>query len=483
VISTPLTSRTLLLASSALAAGLVLSGVLWPERAQATLLALVPVLIALGGLAWRIARSMAALERQADELRRARDALQAITDSLPARISRFDRNERVLFANRYCGEVYGCPVGQLLGRTVREVRGEAAYAVVQPQIARVLRGEHVRHEHVMTVDGEPRSFQQELIPEFADDGSVRGFCAISFDVTERRRTEDALTSSEQRLRDIADNLPVLISYIDREQRLQYANETFRRWLDANPQDAIGRPLVEVLGAAAMEERQPFLARALSGETVAFDATLLCAGTQRELHITYLPDADVDGTVRGVYALCSDVTPMKQVERRLDLLAREDPLTGLPNRREFDERLAAAMARCRRVARPLALLFLDVDKFKSVNDRLGHAAGDEVLRFFARQLCSVVRETDTVARLAGDEFVVILEGLQGADEASAVAQKLLDAVRAPMLLAGEALHLSGSLGLALYDGDDRTPARLLAQADQALYAAKEAGRNTWRRAVS
>jgi PAS domain S-box-containing protein len=309
VISTPLTSRTLLLASSAVAAGLVLSGVLWPERAQAALLALVPVLIALGGLAWRIARSMAALERQADELRRARDALQAITDSLPARISRFDRDERVLFANRYCGEVYGCPVGQLLGRTVREVRGEAAYAVVQPQIARVLRGEHVRHEHVMTVDGEQRSFQQELIPEFADDGSVRGFCAISFDVTERRRTEDALTLSEQRLRDIADNLPVLISYIDREQRLQYANETFRRWLDANPQDAIGRPLVEVLGAAAMEERQPFLARALSGETVAFDATLRRAGTQRELHITYLPDADVNGTVRGVYALCSDVSPM------------------------------------------------------------------------------------------------------------------------------------------------------------------------------
>lgn len=435
-----------------------------------------------GGLLWqRALRPLAVLARDADELRRARDALQAITDALPARISRFDREQRVLFANRYCGEVYGCRVEELLGRTVRDVRGEAAYATVRPQIERALRGEHVRHEHVLEVDGRPRNFQQELIPEFAEDGSVRGFCAISFDVTERRRTEDALASSEQRLRDIADNMPVLISYIDREQRLQYVNETFRRWLGTNPQEAIGRPLVEVLGAAAMQERIRHLERALRGETVSFDAELQHGGTQRELHITYLPDVAGDGTVCGVYALCSDITPMKQAQRRLDRLARADALTGLPNRREFDERLAAAMARCRRAVRPMALLFLDVDKFKAVNDRLGHAAGDEVLRFFARQLCGAVRETDTVARLAGDEFVVILEGLQGVDEAPAVAQKLLDAVQAPMVLGGEALHVSGSLGLALYDGDARSPARLLAQADQALYAAKEAGRNTWRRA--
>ena len=433
-------------------------------------------------LLWRrLFSPMAALRHEADELRRARDALQAIADCLPARISRFDREQRVLFANRYCGEVYGCRVDELIGRTVLEVRGEAAYAAVRPQIERALRGERVRFEHVLPVDGRPRSYQQELIPEFAADGSVQGFCSISFDVTDRRRTEDALVSSEQRLRDIADNMPVLISYIDREQRLQYVNETFRRWLGTSPQEALGRPLAEVLGAAAMQERMRFLERALRGETVTFDAELRHGDTQRELHITYLPDVAGDGTVNGVYALCSDITPMKLVERRLDLLARADALTGLPNRREFDERLAAAMARCRRAARPMALLFLDIDKFKAVNDRLGHAAGDEVLRFFARQLCGAVRETDTVARLAGDEFVVILEGLQGADEAPSVAQKLLDAVQAPMVLGGEMLHLSGSLGLALYDGDARTPERLLAQADEALYAAKEAGRNTWRRA--
>jgi len=128
---------------------------------------------------------------------------------------------------------------------------------------------------------------------------------------------------------------------------------------------------------------------------------------------------------------------------------------------------------------MALLFLDVDHFKAVNDTFGHAAGDEVLRAFAAQLAGAVRQTDTVARLAGDEFVVILEALTRSEEALHVAQKIVQAVNRPFDGAGPVRQVSASLGLALHDGGDSTPAQLLARADAALYDAKAAGRNTFR----
>jgi len=434
-------------------------------------------------LMWRAGR----FETEAELRRCSEQRLRAIADNMPARISQFDRQQRVLFANRYCGRVYGCTPESLVGKTVLEVRGAAAHARVQPFIERALAGEHARHEHALQVDGVLRHYQQDFTPDLAADGSVQGFCSIAFDVTERRQAELALASSEKRLRDIADNLPVLISYIDAEWRLQFVNATVQRWLGVSPAQVTGRLLAEVLGDEAMRERRPYVLRAMAGETVSFESTLPQEAAHdhvaRELHITYLPDMAADGTVAGVYALCSDVTPMKQVERRLDQLSRVDPLTGLPNRRELEDQLQAAMARCRRLDRTMALLFLDVDNFKCINDSLGHAAGDEVLKGFAQRLCGAVRETDTVARLAGDEFVVLLEALSAPAEAESVAQKILDAVQVPMRLGGCTHHVSTSLGITLYDGDARTPALLLAQADAALYAAKTAGRNTWRMAAA
>jgi diguanylate cyclase (GGDEF)-like protein len=170
--------------------------------------------------------------------------------------------------------------------------------------------------------------------------------------------------------------------------------------------------------------------------------------------------------------------MKLVEQNLEELALVDSLTGLPNRRQFERRLQEALDRGRRDARPMALMFLDVDRFKEINDSFGHGAGDEVLRQFAQRLRGSVRAVDTVARLAGDEFVVILEGLRARDEAAAVATKIGLALREPILVQGRAFRVTSSIGVAFSESADASAASLVAKADEALYRAKRAGRDTF-----
>jgi len=291
-----------------------------------------------------------------------------------------------------------------------------------------------------------------------------------------------LEANERRLRTITDNLPALIAYIDHEQRVLFANATYREWMGMAPDAMMGRTMRELLTPAAYAGREPHILAALVGERCVFEAEHALHDIERTLQITYLPDVREDGSVAGFYALSADVTTMKLVERHLEQLSRVDMLTGLPNRRQFEERLDQAIARAARSGRTLALMLLDVDKFKQINDTLGHGAGDAVLKTVASRLSGCVRVTDTVARLAGDEFVIVLEGLNHRDEADGVARKILRAVREDTEAGDRVLQLSTSIGIAFYRGGPVSPPALVAQADAALYEAKSAGRNTFRRAA-
>ena len=290
-----------------------------------------------------------------------------------------------------------------------------------------------------------------------------------------QRTEE-LVSSEQRLRTITDNLPVLISYIDHEHRMTFCNGTFREWLGIDPVTVIGKPIEQIIGPELYAQRRINMDKVLAGERVVFDLTSTALGIRRCLHTTYIPDRRKDGTVVGFYTLSSDVTAMKEVEEKLILLARHDTLTGLPNRQQLDEKLSEAIKRSRRQQIPLALLFLDIDFFKKVNDTFGHSAGDDVLREFSTRLQRAVRTTDLVARFAGDEFIIILEGVHNVLEAETIAQKILDAMRPQFLTGRHALALTTSIGIAFTERCEVSPQELMAQADQALYACKEEGRN-------
>ena len=181
-------------------------------------------------------------------------------------------------------------------------------------------------------------------------------------------------------------------------------------------------------------------------------------------------------MRGFYAMTFDITELQNTQAQLELLARVDGLTGLPNRRQFDERIAEAMTRSRRTKQAMAVVFLDIDHFKSINDSIGHAGGDAVLREFARRLRACVRATDTVARLAGDEFVVLLDGIDGGSAFGRLAEKIVACIHPPFQVEGKALTVTTSAGMAVYEGGSQDAAEVLSLADAALYKAKKQGRD-------
>lgn len=187
--------------------------------------------------------------------------------------------------------------------------------------------------------------------------------------------------------------------------------------------------------------------------------------------------DTEGRISNYVGVFADISRIKESEQRLVHLAHHDALTGLPNRLLFNDRLEHALQRERRLGRAIGLLFLDLDRFKNINDSLGHAVGDELLKQVAERLLNSVRAEDTVARLGGDEFTVILEGLQNATEASRVAEKILQRFAQPFNLRGNDFFVTSSIGISLFPRDGKNVESLVKHADAAMYRAKEYGRNT------
>lgn len=188
--------------------------------------------------------------------------------------------------------------------------------------------------------------------------------------------------------------------------------------------------------------------------------------------------DEQGAITHFVGVFSDISNTKAAQERIDFLAHHDALTGLPNRSLLRERLGHALSTRRRGAQALGLLFIDLDRFKTVNDTLGHPAGDELLSEAGRRMSSVLRESDTLARIGGDEFVLLLEAPAGAEDAARVARKLLKVMSAPAEIAGHALVVTASIGISLYPNDGEDPDILIRHADRAMYEAKQQGRNNF-----
>jgi diguanylate cyclase (GGDEF)-like protein/PAS domain S-box-containing protein len=409
--------------------------------------------------------------------------IRTITDNLPALVSHVDASLRYTFVNAHVRALHGD--AEPVGRLMADVRGIDDFRMVEPYVQRVLAGEAVTFEKTgySTRGTSQNWYQSHYIPDRDTDGVVRGFYAMTFDVTERKRAEIRSVESEQRLRGLTDNVPALLTELDRDERVVFCNGRYESWLGIPPASIINRPIREAVGEAHYEMRKPLLARAFAGEVVSFEQTAKLLVGERTLQTTYLPQRNAHGEVVGLYILANDVSDLKQKQMQLDTLAREDALTGLPNRRSFEERVGEAMARSRRSGNPVCLLFLDIDYFKSINDSLGHAAGDAVLKEFGRRLKASVRETDVAARYAGDEFVILLEDIAGPHEAQLVAGKVLATMRPAFVLSSRTLQVTTSIGIALSEQEDEDFASLMASADSALYAAKKDGRNRFMMAAS
>ncbi len=424
-------------------------------------------------------RMAAALEERAHALAVSQKQVREIADHIPARVAYIDRDERYRFVNRYSG-ISGMRADEMLGRTVREVRGDAMYEQLAPHLRRALGGEANVLELTLEVDGRTTHLRIDHVPARDAAGEVDGVYAFTQDVTERKQAELEVVRSERRLVTITDNLPALVCYVDPESRFRFCNRAFEKWLRRPTKTLIGQRFQDVMPADTAAQFQNRMAEGLAGKLCEYEVNAAMPGGRSVwLQAIFIPDVDDrTGAVRGLYGMVHNVTAAKEAEHRLTRLAQFDTLTGLPNRHQFSEKLATALQSAEETGTPMALMFLDIDHFKQVNDRYGHGGGDALLKDFAQRLAECVRPTDAVARLAGDEFVILLEGLHSDDEPQFVARKIIAAVEKPFLVDDCYLKVTSSIGIAMrvFETD---ASMLMKRADEALYEAKRAGRNTFR----
>jgi diguanylate cyclase (GGDEF)-like protein/PAS domain S-box-containing protein len=310
-----------------------------------------------------------------------------------------------------------------------------------------------------------------------------------------RRTaeaEAARRESEERLRLVADNVPALISYVDRDLRYRFSNRTYDDWFGIEHEKMHGRTVAEVFGEEAYGRMRQNIEQVLAGAPVEFEFATGEGGRRRTLQVACVPHLGADGEVIGFYMLAADVSPLKRAQedlrfaaiqlqhdaRRLEFLAHHDTLTGLPNRAMFADRAREAVAHARRHGKTAALLFLDLDNFKQVNDSLGHDVGDSLLKIIASRLRASVRGEDFIARIGGDEFCVLLQNIAEPREAAAVAQKLLHELGKPYRIGAHQIESGASIGIACVPQDGEDVATLLRLADAAMYRAKDLGRGRY-----
>lgn len=401
--------------------------------------------------------------------------LRLVADSVPALLAYYELPSlRCVFANEGYATYNGHTVSSILGKTVREAIGEPAWEVIRPHVERVMQGERVKYTREQTLpNGEVRIIEVSLTPHIGlaqgKPGQLGSFVLIN-DITHHWLAEQAVRESEERMRKFSLATEEAIVF-HRQGLVVDFNDALTRLLGYTLDDARGQPTLSFLSDEYRSAAEEYIRE---GREDPYEATVRHKdGRPIPVEIVGKTMPAQDGTYR--IAVLRDISARKQAQERVEFLALHDSLTHLPNRRHLMDRMADALAAAQRKRARSALLFIDLDHFKTVNDSLGHEAGDLLLCEVARRLTNSVRASDLLARVGGDQFVVVLPDIHNRADAATVADKLLQDVRAVFHVQGTPLSLSPSIGISIYPEDGHGPEELLRRADAAMHLAKETGR--------
>jgi len=299
---------------------------------------------------------------------------------------------------------------------------------------------------------------------------------VAQDITERKKAETQMQKLSRALEQTAD--AVLIT--DRDGVIEYVNPAFERVSGYTSAETVGRqPNLLKSGRQGPGFHENLWKTILAGEV--FNDVLINRRKDGSLYYeekTITPIKDADGRVTHFVATGKDITERMQTQERLAFMAQHDPLTELPNRALLLDRLKQSLAGARWRERRVGVLFVDLDRFKTINDTLGHEVGDRLLQQLAERFQRSVRDGDTVARFGGDEFVILLDDVASEDDVAGVAQKVLQALAPPFQVDGQTLYVTASIGVSLFPNDGENASTLLRNADIAMYRAKELGKNTY-----
>ncbi|TAK52744.1 MAG: PAS domain S-box protein [Betaproteobacteria bacterium] len=427
-----------------------------------------------------IARDITQRKHMEQALRESEERFRITFELAGSGIAHVDLAGRLLRVNRSLCAILGYSEQELVGRTVKELSHPEDRDKSDAARARVRSGELQStrlQQRYLRKDGATVWVDLTVALVRDAEGNALYEIAVIDDDTERKNAETALHESAEKLRLFADNVPAMTVSWDEHLHCSFANRLFTEFFGLAVEDIVGKHVREVLGEPVYREIEGHLVKALQGHAVTYERIArLQSGESRYLEVRLLPHIGEQGKVLGCFSVTTDITEHKLAAERIQRVAHHDSLTGLPNRLLFNDRLAQAMSLAKRNARQFALLYLDLDRFKPVNDTLGHTAGDELLKCVATRILREVRESDTVARVGGDEFTVILHDIARREDAQSVARKILAALATPFQLDSQkqTVDIGTSIGIAVYPADAQDADALISVADTAMYRAKQAG---------
>lgn len=427
-----------------------------------------------------------ALQASVAENKAVLNEIEQIYRYAPVGLCLMDVNHRFVRINEHMAEINGLPVSAHVGKTLREVVPDVADAVLEFHRAVYERGEPVLNAeiHGLTpaVPAVPRYWLANFFPFRSESGQVTGLIGAVLDITDLKQAQLALRQSEERFHTIFDSVSDLIilhewetgAFLEVNKRacelLGYSRDELLKMkvgdLSQNEPPYTGQLLL-----SAMQKVRSGTPQTLDWRSKTKDGRLLWV----ELSIRRATFGGRDFLLSTAH----EISRRKEAEGQLKRMAQFDHLTGLANRGVFVAEVTRAIERARRAEGSFAILYLDLDHFKDVNDTLGHPIGDRLLQSFAERLQANVRKVDTVARFGGDEFALLMADLRDPADAGVLAEKLLQIMTQPFLLDGNQIHSGVSIGIATYDPEDPDAETLLAHADVALYRAKSESRHTYR----
>ena len=409
----------------------------------------------------------------------ARALLSSLVDSAEDAIFGAALDGAILSWNKGAEAMYGYPAHDVLNKPVSILFPVERLADFSQALQRVIGGETLRQWETVTLGrpGKPVEVSLNISPVRDARGTIVGLSGVARDISRRRRDREALRQSEERYRSLVAHLPDIVCVANESGRPVFAS--------ANCQTLTGYSLDEIYRPGFWSSRvhPDDLPRLEAAHRALFQTGNPMSveyrferrdGVWIWLHSRAVHTYERDG-LRYRDGLISDITERKNLQSKLAYQAAHDVLTGLPNRAAFEDRLQQALARARRRGNMAALLHLDLDRFKRINDTLGHSAGDVLIQFAAERLAGCLRSSETIARTGGDRFVAVLSDIGDAGESVRVAERILSALATPFSVKGSEVFLSAKIGIALYPRDGADPVALQQAADSALSVAKRHGK--------
>jgi diguanylate cyclase (GGDEF)-like protein/PAS domain S-box-containing protein len=334
-------------------------------------------------------------------------------------------------------------------------------------------------------DGNYRWFLSRAVPIRDSEGKVSRWFGTNTDISDSKALEEALFVEKERAQITLNSIADAVTCTDASGNINFLNVVAQRMTGWTNEESAGRPLPEVFRIIDSATRQPVhdLMRMAVGRDNPLRITVNCVlmsrdGAEYAIESSVAPMRDRTGLIIGTVIVFHDVSAARAMSAQMTHSAQHDVVTNLPNRLLLNDRITQAIALARRNKKAFAVIFLDLDHFKNINDSLGHATGDNLLQSVARRLLASVREADTVSRQGGDEFVILLSETINPEGAATSAKKILLSLSGPHSIGGLDLHIDGSMGISVYPGDGEDAEALIKSADTAMYHAKENGRNNF-----